>query len=416
MRAVDGPPGRRTRLSLGPHEDSELEAELMEEELVSPTPPPLLNMESLQLPWPSDPAQLCSRFERGQHSQQPTRLLPYLLEELRAVWDHAPALARRGEAYARTQGMAEAGLVEFPQVNSTIPTLVSLPLLSAQPCNLTCPNRECHVTETLLRRAYKTGAQAARLRNTESLLALYLSQLAEPSEHHSASPTPPPISEIAAAADQLVTVIRQGIRVTGRSLATIVAACRQLWLSQALWVPEVDRTRLMDAPISPGFTFGPSVEAMLTCALQEREQYLQLARIYPILPQANQRRQSVAARRRGGPQPWVPGHSPGHRPDHSPGHSPAHLSISASVSLAGRRPPRLVALAPGSPQQLVVGGDPAPSLRCSSSLWPTLTPPSNSQIGNSAPKTLGCSKLYQLATPYNFRHVHLPSRAWCGRE
>ncbi|XP_066563604.1 olfactory receptor 2A14-like [Amia ocellicauda] len=73
-------------LSLGPQEDSELEAELMEEELVTPTSPPPLSVnappaptgqdrefwaviqravEYLQLPLPSDPAPPRSRFERG---------------------------------------------------------------------------------------------------------------------------------------------------------------------------------------------------------------------------------------------------------------------------------------------------------------------------------------------------------------
>ncbi|XP_066547484.1 stonustoxin subunit beta-like [Amia ocellicauda] len=76
-------------------------------------------------------------------------------------------------------------------------------------------------------------------------------------------------------------------------------------------------------------TVTPTVQAQQVPedSLLEREQFLQLARVYPIPPQALQHRQSAA------PQPRFPGHRPGHRPDHSPGHSPTHLLISASVSL-----------------------------------------------------------------------------------
>ncbi|MGH0180247.1 UNVERIFIED_CONTAM: hypothetical protein FKN15_003671 [Acipenser sinensis] len=48
----------------------------------------------------------------------------------------------------------------------------------------------------------------------------------------------------------------------GRSLASLIVAHRQLWLSQAR-VPDVDKTTLLDAPISPGHTFGPAVEEIL---------------------------------------------------------------------------------------------------------------------------------------------------------
>ncbi|MGH0158109.1 UNVERIFIED_CONTAM: hypothetical protein FKN15_039830 [Acipenser sinensis] len=45
----------------------------------------------------------------------------------------------------------------------------------------------------------------------------------------------------------------------GRSLASLIVACRQLWLSQAR-VLDVDKAALLDAPISPGHTFGPAME------------------------------------------------------------------------------------------------------------------------------------------------------------
>ncbi|MGH0153466.1 UNVERIFIED_CONTAM: hypothetical protein FKN15_027295 [Acipenser sinensis] len=46
-----------------------------------------------------------------------------------------------------------------------------------------------------------------------------------------------------------------------RSLASLIVARRQLWLSQAK-VPDADKAALLDSPISPGHTFGPAVEIL----------------------------------------------------------------------------------------------------------------------------------------------------------
>lgn len=45
----------------------------------------------------------------------------------------------------------------------------------------------------------------------------------------------------------------------GRNLAALVAARRQLWLSQA----RGDKAPLLDAPVTPGHNFGPVVDEML---------------------------------------------------------------------------------------------------------------------------------------------------------
>ncbi|MGH0120455.1 UNVERIFIED_CONTAM: hypothetical protein FKN15_066342 [Acipenser sinensis] len=45
-------------------------------------------------------------------------------------------------------------------------------------------------------------------------------------------------------------------------LASLIVAHRQLWLSQAR-VPDADNVALLDAPLSPGHTFGPAVEEIL---------------------------------------------------------------------------------------------------------------------------------------------------------
>ncbi|MGH0135923.1 UNVERIFIED_CONTAM: hypothetical protein FKN15_061918 [Acipenser sinensis] len=62
----------------------------------------------------------------------------------------------------------------------------------------------------------------------------------------------------------------------GRSLAGLVVACRQLWLSQAR-VTDADKSALLDTPISPGHTFGPAVEEIMQRCHGEREASRQVA-------------------------------------------------------------------------------------------------------------------------------------------
>ncbi|MGH0175767.1 UNVERIFIED_CONTAM: hypothetical protein FKN15_071388 [Acipenser sinensis] len=66
----------------------------------------------------------------------------------------------------------------------------------------------------------------------------------------------------------------------GRSLMDLVVARRQLWLAQAR-VPDADKSALLDAPISPGHTFGPVVEEILQCSNRECEESQQVAAILP---------------------------------------------------------------------------------------------------------------------------------------
>ncbi|MGH0186159.1 UNVERIFIED_CONTAM: hypothetical protein FKN15_020412 [Acipenser sinensis] len=66
----------------------------------------------------------------------------------------------------------------------------------------------------------------------------------------------------------------------GRSLASLIVAHRQLWLSQAR-VPDVDKTTLLDAPISPGHTFGPAVEEILQKSHRVHDSSQQMAALLP---------------------------------------------------------------------------------------------------------------------------------------
>ncbi|MGH0153465.1 UNVERIFIED_CONTAM: hypothetical protein FKN15_027294 [Acipenser sinensis] len=117
-----------------------------------------------------------------------------------------------------------------------------------------CPNPQCRVTEMHLKRAYTAGAQATRLANTASVLTAYLDGVLRE------APLPEPVaSELHLLSDTLLQISGLQGQALGRNLAGLVVARRQLWLSQAR-VPDADKTALLDAPISPGHTFGPAVE------------------------------------------------------------------------------------------------------------------------------------------------------------
>ncbi|MGH0122149.1 UNVERIFIED_CONTAM: hypothetical protein FKN15_042920 [Acipenser sinensis] len=93
-----------------------------------------------------------------------------------------------------------------------------------------------------------------------------LTQVTVPSSELASEPeVPAPSSSVQALMEWAANFLQisgfQG-QALGRSLAGMLVACRQLWLSQAR-VPDADKSILLDAPISPGHTFGPAVEEIL---------------------------------------------------------------------------------------------------------------------------------------------------------
>ncbi|MGH0119455.1 UNVERIFIED_CONTAM: hypothetical protein FKN15_076679 [Acipenser sinensis] len=104
--------------------------------------------------------------------------------------------------------------------------------------------------ETQLKQAYAAEAQVTRLANTVSILTAYLDGTPQD------APFPEPVaSELRLLSGTLHQISCLQGQSLGRSLASLVVARRQLWLSQAR-VPDADKTALLEAPISLGHTFG----------------------------------------------------------------------------------------------------------------------------------------------------------------
>ncbi|MGH0129852.1 UNVERIFIED_CONTAM: hypothetical protein FKN15_039996 [Acipenser sinensis] len=100
--------------------------------------------------------------------------------ELTSLWQHlATAVPQSGMTYRVHEG-DKMGLVQFPSVGSTIPAL-------AQPANLVllskdaaCPNKQCRVTEVLLKKAYSTDSFVAQLGNYNTCLVAYQTTFGAP--------------------------------------------------------------------------------------------------------------------------------------------------------------------------------------------------------------------------------------------
>ncbi|MGH0146494.1 UNVERIFIED_CONTAM: hypothetical protein FKN15_020171 [Acipenser sinensis] len=227
--------------------------------------------DALRVPWPSATVERCSVYdERKELPSEAPPIHPDFWQELTSSWQHpatAPAVPRSGTTYRVHEG-DKMGLVQFPPVGSTIPAL-------AQPANLAllskdaaCPNKQCRVTEVLLKKAYSANAFVARLGNYNTCLVAYQSHIWGSAAEGGL--TLDQTEELRLISRMLLRLAQLLSQATGRSMAALVAARRQLWLSQAR-LTENNKAALLDAPITPGHTFGPAVDDLLLRSKAARE-------------------------------------------------------------------------------------------------------------------------------------------------
>ncbi|MGH0168496.1 UNVERIFIED_CONTAM: hypothetical protein FKN15_054791 [Acipenser sinensis] len=221
----------------------------------------------LGIQWPAAEQPRRSLFELPLAQGLQSRTLPAFpdfIKEVQSTWEtpaSAPATSRKAAAF-------------------TMQALVKSPTLSGLVKDPTCPNKQCRITEVHLKRGYSAATEAVRLSNLASLLSVYQAALIKD------LPDYPSVSlraELGLIAQLLVKLAQLNARAQGRSIASLVVARRQLWLSQAR-VQEHDKAPLLDAPITPGHTFGPAVEEMLQRSAKAKEASQQLATIWPRRP------------------------------------------------------------------------------------------------------------------------------------
>ncbi|MGH0164834.1 UNVERIFIED_CONTAM: hypothetical protein FKN15_050884 [Acipenser sinensis] len=183
---------------------------------------------------------------------------PDFIKEVQSTWG-APAFSlstsRKASAFAK-QGASEAGLAFFPPVDAAFAALVRTLKLSGLAKDPTCPNRQCRTMEVHLNKGYSAATEAVKLSNVASLLSVYQASLVKDLPEH---PSVSLRAELALVAQLLVKIAQLNAQAQGSSIASLVVARRQIWLSQAR-VQEPDKAPLLDAPIIPGHTFGPVVD------------------------------------------------------------------------------------------------------------------------------------------------------------
>ncbi|MGH0187147.1 UNVERIFIED_CONTAM: hypothetical protein FKN15_023820 [Acipenser sinensis] len=229
----------------------------------------------------SDPLwSLVERATRHLGIEWPAMELPRRsMFELPSVWSSLPRTLPAFPDFIK-EGASEAGLASFPPVDAAFAALVKTPTLSGLVKDPACPNKQCRTTEIHLKKGYLAATEAVRLPNVASLLSVYqVSLVKDLPEHPSASLR----AELALVAQLLVKIAQLNAWAQGRSIAFLVVARRQLWVSQAR-VQEPDKAPLLDAPITPGHTFGPAVEEMLQCSVKAWEASQQMAKMWPHKP------------------------------------------------------------------------------------------------------------------------------------
>ncbi|MGH0153597.1 UNVERIFIED_CONTAM: hypothetical protein FKN15_047927 [Acipenser sinensis] len=168
------------------------------------------------------------------------------------------------------------------QLSSIIKALVQAPGIGLAK-DLNYPNKQCRTTETHLKKAYAPCTQTARLSNISSLASIYQTSLIGELRDTVSESKRLELNQVSEAVTRIAQLTTWA---EGRCLAALVVTRRQLWLSQAR-VPEQDKSSLLDAPITPGHTFGPAVEEMLQQNLKTgvaSKQYAQLSPRKPAPP------------------------------------------------------------------------------------------------------------------------------------
>ncbi|MGH0139315.1 UNVERIFIED_CONTAM: hypothetical protein FKN15_025145 [Acipenser sinensis] len=138
-----------------------------------------------------------------------------------------------------------------------------------------CPHPQCMVMETQLKRAYAAEAQVTCLANTAGILTAYMDNILR-----EASLPELVATKLCLLLGMLLQISGLQGQALGWSLASLVVARRQLWLSQAR-ILDADKVALLDALVSPGHTFGLAVEEILQRSHREREVSRQVAVLLP---------------------------------------------------------------------------------------------------------------------------------------
>ncbi len=188
------------------------------------------------------------------------------MSELQSSWK-APSFT----SLPRTQlgnlaGAATHGLATAPQIGPTFAMLNGAMARIGR--DATHPNKHGRIIDSQLRKAYHASTLSARLACTNSLLLVYLEGLLQ--DLSSTLTDEERIPETLRVVDMLIRGTSANAQALGQSMANMVQARRQVWLSQANLLDQ-DCMAVIAAPLVPGEVFGPPAEAAFEQSRRTRE-------------------------------------------------------------------------------------------------------------------------------------------------
>ncbi|KAI2646518.1 Transposon Ty3-G Gag-Pol polyprotein [Labeo rohita] len=166
----------------------------------------------------------------------------------------------------------------MPRVEQTLASYLSPAAASSLKAPV-LPSKPLRVTSALVGKGYTAAGQAGACLHTMSVLQAYqadlLKELDEGAEIRDCD-----ISELRRTADLSLRATKETARAIGRSMASLVAAERHLWLTLSD-MKEKDRVFLLDAPLSPSGLFGDAVNAVVDRYQEARKQAAAFQRFLP---------------------------------------------------------------------------------------------------------------------------------------
>ncbi|KAI2663885.1 Transposon Ty3-G Gag-Pol polyprotein [Labeo rohita] len=180
--------------------------------------------------------------------------------------------------YGHVGGLDERGYRAMPRVEQTLASYLSPAAASSLKAPV-LPSKPLRVTSALVGKGYTAAGQAGACLHTMSVLQAYqadlLKELDEGAEIRDCD-----ISELRRTADLSLRATKETARAIGRSMASLVAAERHLWLTLSD-MKEKDRVFLLDAPLSPSGLFGDAVNAVVDRYQEARKQAAAFQRFLP---------------------------------------------------------------------------------------------------------------------------------------
>ncbi|KAL0162075.1 hypothetical protein M9458_041471, partial [Cirrhinus mrigala] len=180
--------------------------------------------------------------------------------------------------YGHVGGLDERGYRAMPRVEQTLASYLSPAAASSLKAPV-LPSKPLRVTSALVGKGYAAAGQAGACLHTMSVLQAYQADLLKELDE-GAEISDCDISELRRTADLSLRATKETARAIGRSMASLVAAERHLWLTLSD-MKEKDRVFLLDAPLSPSGLFGDAVNAVVDRYQEARKQAAAFQRFLP---------------------------------------------------------------------------------------------------------------------------------------